>query len=94
MPKPVKNHNEIDDIREDLNSLKGNIVELTKHIKKDGQAEINDIQSMAEERIENITNASKQRYQDIRKNVKAKPERALALAFVGGLVASYLMARK
>jgi len=94
MAKSKPHYDEIDDIREDLDSLKDNIVELTKHVQKDGKAEIHSLQNLAEDRLEDITQASKEQYKSLRKNVKAKPERALAIAFAGGLLASYLMARR
>ena len=92
--KAKSNYNEIDDIREDLSSLKENTIELTKHVHKDAKNQVGEMQSMAEDSIDNMAKAGKQRYKGLMRHVKDNPERSVALAFAGGLLVSYLMARK
>lgn len=93
MPKS-KNYDEIDDIREDIKSLKGNVIELTKHVQQDGKEQVDDMRALAEKRLEEVANTGKENYKALRSRVKEKPEQSLALAFAGGLLASYLMARR
>lgn len=94
MTKQKQNFKEIDDIRDDLESLRNNVVELTKHVRRDGSEQVNNIRTMAEERLAEASELGRQRYQTLRLRVQDKPEQSLALAFAGGLLASYLMARR
>jgi len=94
MPKSKKQYSEIDDIREDLNSLRTNVVELTKHMKKDGNAQALHLADSLKEQISHARDLGSAQYKNIEKRVKAKPGQTLAMAFAAGLVASMLMGRR
>lgn len=92
MPKTKKNeYPEIDDIREDLNSLKDNVVELTRHIKKDGEFQTHKLQDMAVDQIDTLKDVGLRQYKIMEKRVKRKPVQAIAIAFAAGLISSMLL---
>jgi len=91
MPKKIKkNYPEIDEIKEDLDSLKDNVVAVTKHVQKDGIEQANELGQIAKDRIDEIQARSKIEAKKIEKQVKAKPAQSVALAFAGGILASLL----
>jgi len=94
MAKSKANYTEIDNIREDLDSLKTNVVELTKHVKKDGQAQTQAIGNSVMDRWSKLQDSSRKQYQNVEKHVKDKPAQSMALAFGIGLAASMLMRRR
>lgn len=94
MPKSKKPYSEIDHIREDLDSLKNNVVELTRHLTKDGNAQVSQLSHTVMERIADAQKSGKQQYKLLEKKVKDKPGQTLALAFGAGIIASMLMRRR
>ncbi len=95
MPKNNKtNYQEIDDIREDISSLKSNIVELTKHLKNDAKSEAKDLKETTLNQIDQLKDSGANQYHQIEKQVKANPGQSVAIAFAAGVVASLLMNRR
>lgn len=94
MPKSKKPYSEIDHIREDLDSLKNNVVELTRHLSKDGNAQVVQLGQSLMERVAEARKSGKQQYKLLEKKVKDKPGQTLALAFGAGIIASILMRRR
>ncbi len=88
------NYSEIDDIREDLDSLKNNVVELTKHLKQDGKEHTKELKSTALEQLDSLKSSGQERYEILEGNVKKHPGQAIAIAFASGLLASYLIGRR
>jgi ElaB/YqjD/DUF883 family membrane-anchored ribosome-binding protein len=82
---------EIDDIKKDLDSLKDNVVELTKHMKSEGKSQANKVSSLALDRLADLKKSAAFEYHRAEKQVKAKPGQSIAIAFAAGLVASMLM---
>lgn len=87
-------YSEIDHIREDLDSLKNNVVELTRHMKKDGNAQAAHLRENLTERMKNLQKAGRGRYQQLEGRVKEKPGQTLAMAFGAGILASMLFGRR
>lgn len=94
MPKSKKNYPEIDEIREDLDSLRTNVVELTKHISKDSSKQTEAVKKMFAHRIGELEHRAQAGYKTLESNVKAKPGKSVAMAFAAGLVASMLISRR
>ncbi|MGB0720359.1 MAG: DUF883 family protein [Bdellovibrionales bacterium] len=94
MPKQKSNYPEIDDIRHDLDSLKTNVVELTKHVQRDGKVQTREIKNALSDRLEHLQESGRVQYKNIEKQVKAKPAQSVAVAFAAGLVASMLLRRR
>lgn len=94
MPKTKKSYSEIDGIKDDIDSLKNNIVELTKHIKVDAKKETKELKKAAANQIEGLRDTSLEQYERLEKQVKAKPGQSVAIAFAAGVVASMLVGRR
>lgn len=77
---------ELQEIRNDLNALKSNVVTLAQDIKNSGGA-------VARQGIDTLKAAGQDEFQKIEEYVKEKPAQSLALAFCAGLVFSALISR-
>lgn len=89
-----KEFSEIDDIKEDLNSLRTNVVELTKHVQENGADRASKISSDAKVRLKQLNKAGKKQVERMEGRVKEKPGQSVAIAFVAGLLTSALLARR
>ncbi len=88
MPTKAKtNYPEIKEIKHDLDSLKHDAIELAQHVKKDGMDQVNETSHTLRAYG---TVKLKQAENGIRKN----PLQSVAIAFAGGLVASFLLGRR
>lgn len=94
MKKAKQNYPEIEDIRDDLDSLKTNVVELTKHVKKDGIIQSKELKDVAIERLQDMKSTGKEQVKKIERRVKEKPAQSIAVAFAAGLAASFLLGRR
>tara|TARA_B100001971_G_C18003746_1_gene438683 strand:+ start:433 stop:717 length:285 start_codon:yes stop_codon:yes gene_type:complete len=94
MPKSKSHYPEIDDIREDLDSLKSNVVELTKHVQKDGKEQTKEVQKALTKQVETLQEESAKRLEGIKNHVREKPAQSIGIAFATGLVASLLLGRR
>lgn len=92
--KNIKEYSEIDDIKDDLQSLKSNTVALTRHLKEDGVDHLADLESRAAKAGKKFKAEGKRRYKEIEDGVRANPGQALLAAFAGGLVVSMLLSRR
>lgn len=102
---PKTKTNEIDNIREDVQSLKSNILELSKRVEAEGkltaadlkvkaQDNLVDLKTTAQENIAKFQNYSKDQLETIEKEVKAKPAQSMAIAFGAGILLSALLRRR
>lgn len=92
MPKVRKEtYPEIEEIKEDLDSLKDNVVQLTKHIQKDGAEHASELTEIAKARTAALKLRGKAELKRVEKQVKAKPAQSIAIAFAGGILASMLL---
>lgn len=94
MSKSKNTYTEIDHIREDLDSLRNNVVELTRHMKKDGHAQAAQLRSSMSDRLEQVQKSGRMQYAQLEGRVKEKPGQTLAMAFGAGLLASMLIRRR
>jgi ElaB/YqjD/DUF883 family membrane-anchored ribosome-binding protein len=94
MAKEKAELTELADIKHDLDSLKTNVVELTKHLKKNGSRQAEKITDQALDQIRQYRELGTEKLHDVEKYVKTKPAQSLATAFMVGFVASILMGRK
>lgn len=77
---------EVQDIKHDLESLKGNTVELAKHVKEDSVGQI-------ESTKQTLKAQTQAEIKKAEKYVKANPMQSVAIAFAGGLIASMILRR-
>jgi ElaB/YqjD/DUF883 family membrane-anchored ribosome-binding protein len=85
---------EIEDIRNDLDSLKTNVVELTRHIQATGADQVHELGTMAQKRAKVLSKAARGEIQKVEKQIKTHPSQSMALAFVAGLTLSMLFGRR
>ena len=89
-----KNYPEIDEIKEDLDSLKDNVVGLTKHVTKDSKRAGEKLTSRFMDRLAGMKEKGKIEAAKVEGRVRAKPAQSLAIAFVSGLAISALLKRR
>lgn len=94
MPRSKTHYPEINDIREDLDSLKSNVVELTKHVRQDGKEQTKELKSTALKQLGLLQESGKKQYENVEKRIKEKPAQSVAVAFAAGLAASLLFGRR
>lgn len=94
MTKAKNAYPEIEDLREDLDSLKSNVVELTRHIKKDGRKQTRELQHVINEGFDHLRERGEVYIHDAEKMVKQKPVQSLAIAFAAGMIGNILLSRR
>ncbi len=94
VPETKKSYTEIDHIREDLDSLKNNVFELTRHMKKDGSAQVMHVRDALKGKMDDLQSTGREQFKNLERQVKAKPGQTLAMAFAAGLVASMFLGRR
>jgi ElaB/YqjD/DUF883 family membrane-anchored ribosome-binding protein len=85
---------EIEEIRSDLDSLKDNVVELTRHIQANGAEQIHEFGTLAQKRAVEMKKAGRRELRKVEGQIKAHPGQSIALAFAAGMALSLLMGRK
>lgn len=85
---------EINDIKQDLDSLKDNVVELTKHLKQNSRIKTKQLKRTAFKKFEGLSDTSKEQLKVLEAKVREEPAKALAFAFVGGVILSALLKRR
>ncbi|NCO04277.1 MAG: hypothetical protein GW903_08815 [Alphaproteobacteria bacterium] len=87
-------HSDVDDIKEDINSLKSNTIELARHVKEAGSHKTEDITEAASKRFKALTTQGKEQLKNMESKIKAKPLQSIAVAFIAGLVFDALLKRR
>ncbi len=80
-------YDELDDIRKDIESLRRNVVSLSKSVK-------HDVSTGANEQVHILGERSREAAFKLEKRVKEYPGQSLLVAFAGGLVTSALLHRR
>ncbi len=83
----AKKYPEVKEIKQDLESLKDNSVELAQHVKNDAVYKI-------EETTSSVKAQAKAELKKVEKHVEANPIQSVAIAFAGGVLLSMLMGRR
>lgn len=83
----ITNSAELQEIRNDLNALKTNVVTLAQDLKNGGG-------TVARQSLDSLKAAGQDEFQKIEEFVQEKPAQSLALAFCAGLVFSALISRR
>lgn len=84
---------EIEEIKQDIDSLKSNVVELTRHVQSEGRFQAGKISELAAQRLTDLKKSAQLEYLKVEKAVKAKPGQSVAIAFGAGLLVSFLLRR-
>lgn len=88
--KATERFPEIKEIKHDLNSLKHNVIGLTKHVQENGSDMTAELKDKVEKRLLKLRDKSKKQLHRLENKVKENPSKGLAAAFVAGIVASWL----
>lgn len=88
--KTSGSYTELQDIREDLESLKNNVVELTRHLQTDGTLLADKMAKKAKLRAVELKDAGREEMYRIEDRVREHPSQSIAVAFLAGVVASFL----
>lgn len=86
-----KEYDEIEHIREDIKSLKSNVVALTQHMKENGSDQVAVLEARARKTARNLSKSGKQKYEKVENHVRENPAQSVMMAFCGGVLASYLL---
>jgi len=85
---------EVNDIKDDIKSLKENTVELAKHIQKDGTKKGEAIKEKASEQLHTLSEQGKVQLKSMEGKIQEKPLQSIAAAFAAGIALSILFGRR
>lgn len=94
MSKPKEEYSEMDHIRQDIESLKSNIVELTKHLSANASARTDDLKLATAAQLKRLKDSGLEQVSKVEGEVVKHPAQSIAIAFATGFVASYLLSRR
>ncbi len=89
-----KPSDDMDDIRKDIESLKGNISDLTRHVKQEGNEKLSDVKDKINDTISSYSKTGREQMKQMERQVKDKPAQSMAIAFAAGIVASFILGRR
>lgn len=92
--KSHSDYDEIQHIKDDLTSLKTNVITLTQHLSDEGRGRLSDARGQMRELVKAIRADGSRRYKHMEKQVQDHPAQAVMLAFAGGVLASALLKRR
>lgn len=93
MPNAKSASPEIEDLKEDIASLKANIETLTNSAKKNGLDEAEKFGDRAKEKLHELKDRGQDGIRKVESQVKEKPGQSLAIAFAAGFLASMVVLR-
>lgn len=85
---------DVENIRDDINALKSNTVDLARHVKKAGSHKTEDMTEAASKSFKRLAVQGKEKLKSIEGQIKEKPLQSMAIAFIAGLVFDALLKRK
>lgn len=97
--KAIKEYNgngaggDLNDIREDLESLKDSVLSLSKHLQRDGKAKASEVKEVINEGLDSLLNSGDKSLSALESQVKDNPRRALIMAFAAGFAINLLLRR-
>ncbi|MEX1035506.1 MAG: hypothetical protein WDZ54_06080 [Sneathiella sp.] len=91
MTKSAESYPEINELKEDLASLKSHVSELTASLKRDGFAEADKLGAKAKEKLGELKDRGQDGLHYVEDHVREKPGQSIAIAFAAGFLASMLL---
>jgi ElaB/YqjD/DUF883 family membrane-anchored ribosome-binding protein len=83
-----------EDIRRDLNSLQSDVAHLAVDVRKVGSDKARDAVSYVNEQIGSLKETGTGALGKIEDGIRSKPGQSVTVAFVAGMLASYLFGRR
>jgi len=83
-----------DEIRKDIDTLKSDVIALTEDLKKAGSSTKQEAISYVNKNIDSWKAAGTNAVEKVEGHIKERPARSMTIAFVTGIVASYLFSRR
>lgn len=90
----AKDYEELEDIKNDLDSLRSNVVQLTRHLKHDGAAKAADVKERLKDGVDELRAKSEERLHELEDKVRENPRNSILLAFGAGILANILLRRR
>jgi hypothetical protein len=87
-------HADMNGIREDIESLKANVMSLSKHLQRDGAAKASEVKTAINEGLDVLLSKGDKSILAIENEVKLNPRRALVMAFMAGFAINLLLSRR
>lgn len=84
---------DVNDVREDVKSLKENVSALGQHLKEEACAKTSELKELAAEKLDGVLKRGDESLKFIDDEVKANPRSAIAVAFAAGILANFLLRR-
>ena len=85
-----KEYAELSEIREDLNSLKSNVVALSRHLSQDGKERLSETVDRVKESMSEWRSKGENNFAAIEDSIRDNPRRSLLIAFGVGIIANLL----
>ena len=89
--KTTDKYPEVKDIKQDIESLKGNTVDLAQHVKSDGVEKVKEGLERVEASADVLKDIGRNEVERAEKHIKKNPMQSVAIAFAGGLALSLLL---
>lgn len=92
--RALPDYPEVGDIRKDVDTLKEDVLALTRHVKDEGVDQIRKAQKTAQKKWARVQDIGRAELDRTREVVKERPVQGLAVAFCAGIVLAALMGRR
>lgn len=84
---------DVNDVRDDVKSLKDNVSALGQSLKEEACAKTAELKDLASEKLEGVMRRGDESLKFIDDEVRANPRSAIAVAFAAGILANFLLRR-
>lgn len=84
---------DVNDVRDDVKSLKENVSALGQSLKDEACAKTSELKGLASEKLEDVMKRGDESLKFLDDEVKANPRSAVAIAFAAGILANFLLRR-
>ncbi|WP_334129701.1 DUF883 family protein [Sneathiella sp.] len=91
MSKFSESYPEINELKEDLASLKTHVSELAAMLKRDSIDEADRLSAKAREKLDELKGRGQEGLYHIEDHIRQKPGQSVAIAFAAGFLASLLL---
>ncbi|MDB5491656.1 MAG: hypothetical protein JWO78_1505 [Micavibrio sp.] len=84
----------LQNVKEDLRTLKTDVVGLGRQATEEGKKRLNDTVSVAQDKVSEFKEAGYEELKGLKSYVSENPTQAVAYAFAAGLIASFVFGRR